>query len=354
MSYYDVLGPLIRLLPPEHAHGAALHALQLGLVPSEPERDTPSLATTLAGLPLANPVGLAAGFDKDAVAVGPLLARGFGFVEVGTVTPHAQKGNPRPRLFRLVEDRAVINRMGFNNAGAIAMGERLTQLPPRGQRRGLVGVNLGKWKNSVDPIADYVEGVRTLGLLADYLVINVSSPNTPGLRALQGKTELEALATAAMQARTEVFASSPPPLFIKIAPDLTDEALADVVAVAQAARVEGLIVTNTTLARPDGLQSRARGESGGLSGRPLRELSLRVLREVARVARGSLVLVGVGGIESGADAYARIRAGAQAVQLYSALIYAGLPLVTRIKVELAALLARDGLARVSDAVGLDL
>jgi dihydroorotate dehydrogenase len=311
------------------------------------------LRQTVLGLTFVNPIGLAAGFDKNGAVVRPMLDLGFGFVEVGTVTPLPQPGNPRPRLFRLTGDRAVINRMGFNNEGAAAMAARLQARVSRGPgaARGILGINLGKNKEQADAAADYVAGVAALGALAEYLVINVSSPNTPGLRALQERTRLEELIARVLAARDAL--ARRPPLLLKIAPDLLEEERADIAAVALDSGLDGLVVSNTTVARPAGLDPRHAGEAGGLSGKPLFEASTAVLRDMYRRTEGRLPIIGVGGIASGADAYAKIRAGASLVQLYSALVFEGPGLVRRIKNELAALLMRDGFASVGAAVGVD-
>lgn len=345
---------LLRLLPPETAHRLTIRALAAGLVPAERAADDPILATRVWNLDLPNPIGLAAGFDKNAEAFAATLRLGFGFVEIGSVTPRPQPGNPRPRLFRLTEDRAVINRLGFNNDGLPPVATRLRRRPPPGApRRGIVGANLGKNRDSVDAAADYAAGAEALAPLADYLVVNVSSPNTPGLRALQGRAPLARLIEAVLAARHRTTPTRPPPLLLKIAPDLTDEDKRDIAEVALTAPVDGLIVSNTTIARPAGLRGRHAGEAGGLSGRPLFKPSTAVLADMYRLTGGRLPLVGVGGVASGADAYAKIRAGASLVQLYTALIYAGPGLVRRIARELAACLRADGFAGVADAVGAD-
>jgi dihydroorotate dehydrogenase len=336
---YPLLRPLIFAFDAERAHRLTLAALKLAPARTPPEPD-PVLATTVAGLGFPNPIGLAAGFDKDAEVFAPLLGLGFGFVEVGTLTPRPQAGNPKPRLFRLADDRAVINRMGFNNAGQSAARARLER---RGA--GVVGVNIGVNKDSSDRIADYAEGVRAMAGVADYLTINVSSPNTPGLRALQDAAALEALLEAAREARGE----SGPPLFLKVAPDLEPDGI-DAVARVAAGRVDALIVANTTLSRPP-LRSRLAGEAGGLSGAPLKALALERLRDFRRATGGEMPLIAAGGIARGADAYERIRAGASLVQLYTALVYQGPGLARRIARELKALLERDGFARLDEAVG---
>jgi dihydroorotate dehydrogenase len=338
----------LRLLPPEEAHRASLWLLRRGLAPHARGTDPASLRSQVFGLDFPNPIGLAAGFDKNAEAFAPALDLGFGFVEVGAVTPRPQRGNPKPRLFRLPEDLALINRLGFNNEGLAAVESRLKG---RERSRGLVGVNLGKNKDNADATSDYRVGTRALAPLVDFLVVNVSSPNTPGLRALQKKSELTALLAAVEEARAG--AVSPPPLLLKIAPDLSEADLADVAEVALARKLDGLVCGNTTLTRPTGLQSRNRAEAGGLSGPPLFPLALRLVREMHRATLGGIPIVGVGGISSGTDAYAMIRAGASLIQLYTALVYEGPGLVGRIKSELAALLARDGFAHVADAVGAE-
>jgi dihydroorotate dehydrogenase len=343
----DAASRLLRLLPAETAHRASLR-----LLAAAPRAwlcaggaDDPILASRLFGLDFPNPLGLAAGYDKNAEAFGPALALGFGFVEIGSVTPRPQPGNPRPRLFRLGEDRAVINRMGFNNDGLDAIAARLA----RRQGHGIVGANLGKNKDSADAAADYVAGVRALGPLADYLVINVSSPNTPGLRALQGREPLAALIAAVRAARN----GNRPPVLLKIAPDLTESDKQDIAEVALSSGLDGLIVSNTTIARPDSLRSAAKGEAGGLSGRPLFAPSTALLADMYRLTKGKLPLIGVGGIASAEDAYAKIRAGASLLQIYTALVYEGAGLIGRIKAGLARKLRADGFTSLAQAVGAD-
>ena len=332
-------------LDPEDAHSLAIGALQLGLGPWAPP-DDPILKTEIAGLQLPNPIGLATGFDKNAQVFAPMLRAGFGFVECGTVTPLPQAGNPRPRLFRLTEDRAVINRMGFNNAGLQAFAARLAR---RGA--GVVGANIGANKNSEDRIGDYVIGLTRLWGQPSYFTINISSPNTPGLRALQTRAALDELLGRLNTAAADLPASGAVPWFLKVAPDLDDgevEAIAESVVTGGLA---GVIVSNTTLARPS-LRSRWANEAGGLSGGPLMALSTEVLRRFHAAAAGRFVLIGAGGVASGADAYAKLRAGASAVQLYSALVFEGPGLVTRIRRDLAARLRADGFASVAGAVGV--
>lgn len=338
----------LRLLPPETAHRAALAGLRAGLGPRARADEHPSLRTKIAGLDLPNPIGLAAGFDKDAVAPDALLAAGFGFVECGTVTPRPQAGNPRPRLFRLSEDGAVINRMGFNNAGLERFGARLAARKPR----GIIGANVGANKDSEDRAGDYVIGLSRVWPHASYVTINISSPNTPGLRGLQERGALEDLLGRVNEARaTAGAAHGPRPLFLKVAPDLDEAAIADIAEIAVAAKIDALIVSNTTIDRPASLQGAARGETGGLSGRPLFEKSTRILREFSDALSGRTALIGAGGVDSGAAALAKIRAGASAVQLYTALAYAGPGLVRAIARDLADALAAEGFASVADAVG---
>jgi dihydroorotate dehydrogenase len=335
----------MRLLPPETAHEATLRALQLGLGPHA-GADDPILRTSVAGVVLPNPVGVAAGFDKDARAPDALLAAGFGFAECGSITPRPQAGNPKPRLFRLTEDRAVINRMGFNNQGHAAARARLAR---RTGRPGAVGVNLGANKDSADRVADYVAGLEAFHGLAAYFTINVSSPNTPGLRDLQGEQALRELLAAVRDARLRL--EETVPVFLKIAPDIADDDAPRIVEAARSHGVDGLIVSNTTIARPDSLHSAHAREAGGLSGAPLRERATDVLRLARQASGPDFTLIGVGGIGSADDAYARIRAGANAVQLYTALVYEGPGLVRRIKHGLAQRLRADGFATAAEAVG---
>ncbi len=339
---FRTLRPLIFALDPETAHLATLAALRTGLIPAAPA-DDPILATKCAGLSLPNPIGLAAGFDKDVLVPDAMLKLGFGFVECGSVTPRPQAGNPKPRLFRLVEDAAVINRMGFNNQG---LEHAVVRLKARAGRAGVVGINLGANKDSDDRSADYAIGVRAAAALASYVTVNISSPNTPGLRALQDGAALSDLIAQVIAARGAIGV----PIFVKVAPDLENTDFTMISRAAIEGGIDGLIVSNTTITRPV-LRSKHAAETGGLSGAPLRALAMTALQGFAAATGGQLPLIAAGGIASGADAYARIRAGASAVQLYSALVYEGPGLVERIKADLAALLQRDGFASVADAVG---
>jgi dihydroorotate dehydrogenase len=348
----DLAARALRVLDPEDAHNAAIKGLKAGFGPREEGLDDPCLAVELKGLQLKTCIGLAAGFDKNAEAPDAMLAAGFGFVECGTVTPLPQEGNPRPRLFRLAEDSAVINRMGFNNQGLEAFAARLAA---RRGRPGVVGANIGANKDSPDRIGDYVEGLRRLWRLADYFTINISSPNTPGLRDLQSGPALDELLERVAKARNDVEMSDPllraRPMFLKVAPDLNDMQIIAICDAVARHGFDGVIAGNTTLSRPEGLRSPFKGEAGGLSGAPLTALSTRVVGDFHACAAGRFPIIGAGGVGSGADAYAKIRAGACAVQLYSALVYRGPGLIGRIKRDLAARIRADGFVSVVEAVG---
>ncbi len=335
---------VLRRFDPETAHGLALHALKLGAAPAPGVISSDRLRTSVAGLNLTNPIGLAAGFDKNATALSGLSRAGFGFLEVGATTPRPQPGNPRPRLFRLTEDAGVINRFGFNNDGMEAMATRLSTRP----RDAVIGLNLGANKDSADRAGDFAQVLARCGADLDFATVNVSSPNTERLRELQGKDALAALLAGVMAAREALDRKIP--VFLKIAPDLDPDGLKDVAEVAMASGMSGIIATNTTLSR-DGLSSPHAGEGGGLSGQPLFDRSTRILAQLSKLTSGDLPLIGVGGVGSAEQAYAKIRAGASAVQLYSALAYGGLSLVQEIAEGLDRLLARDGFANVSEAVG---
>ncbi|XP_058090269.1 dihydroorotate dehydrogenase (quinone), mitochondrial isoform X2 [Magnolia sinica] len=366
-SATKLVNPFFSFLDPEVAHQLAVSAAARGWVPREKRPDSPLLGLEVWGRKFSNPVGLAAGFDKNAEAVEGLLGLGFGFVEVGSVTPIPQEGNPKPRIFRLREEGAIINRCGFNSEGIVVVAKRLGA--QHGKRKlddsssssfatndevkhggkagpGILGVNLGKNKTSEDASADYVQGVHTLSQFADYLVINVSSPNTPGLRKLQGRKQLKDLVKKVQAARDEMqwAEDGPPPLLVKIAPDLSKQDLEDIAA----------IISNTTISRPDpASRNPLANESGGLSGKPLFGLSTNVLRDMYVLTRGKIPLIGCGGVSSGEDAYKKIRAGATLVQLYTAFAYGGPALIPRIKAELAECLERDGYKSIQEAVGAD-
>jgi dihydroorotate dehydrogenase len=348
---YRLVRPWLHMLDPEHAHHAAIWAIRHGLAGAVSAADDPLLATRVWDLAFANPIGLAAGFDKDAEVVDAMLALGFGFVEAGTVTPLPQPGNPKPRLFRLDEDAGVINRFGFNSKGLASFVGKLKAR----ERRGIVGANVGKNRDAADAVADYVSGIEAVCGFADYLVCNVSSPNTPGLRGLQGRAEIEDLLQHALDARRRATPLSGrlPPLLAKVGPDLNLPQISDIAEVAVATQVDGLIVGNTTVDRPPGLQSPHAQETGGLSGAPLMTKATACLAEMYRCVGGRLPIIGCGGVASGADAYKKIRAGAALVQLYSALVFHGPQLVGSIKRELAACLRKDGFKSVAEAVGAD-
>ncbi|VVA23216.1 PREDICTED: dihydroorotate [Prunus dulcis] len=376
-SATKLVNPFFALLDPEVAHRLGVSAAARGWVPREKRPDPSNLGLDVWGRKFSNPVGLAAGFDKNAEAVDGLLGLGFGFVEIGSVTPVPQEGNPKPRIFRLREEGAIINRCGFNSEGIVAVAKRLgaqhgkrkldettstssssgEEVKPGGKAGpGILGVNLGKNKTSEDASSDYVQGVHTLSQYADYLVINVSSPNTPGLRMLQGRKQLKDLVKRVQAARDEMQwgEEGPPPLLVKIAPDLSKEDLEDIAAVALALRLDGLVISNTTVSRPDPVSTNpVASEAGGLSGKPLFNISTSLLKDMYNLTRGKVPLIGCGGISSGEDAYKKIRAGASLVQLYTAFAYGGPALIPQIKAELSECLERDGFKSVSEAVGAD-
>ncbi len=343
----DLALPVLRALPPEAAHRASLWALK-ALPRRAVAADPPALAVKPWDRIFPNPVGLAAGYDKHAETVDALFGFGFGFVEIGTVTPLPQPGNPKPRLFRLPEDGAAINRLGFNSQGIDVVARRLAG---RDRSRGILGVNIGRNKDTADPVVDYERGVAALAPYADYLAVNVSSPNTPGLRDMQRKTVLPEFIARLQLARAKATPRRPPPLLLKIAPDLEPQARNEIAEIALFSGLDGLIVSNSTVARPVSLRSRHARETGGLTGKPLFGPSTALLAEMYHLTGGRLPLIGVGGIASGEDAYAKIRAGATLVQLYTALIYEGPGLVERIKADLVRLLARDGFKSIGEAVG---
>ena len=366
MGLRDQIGlRALRLLEPERAHRATVRALKAGLGPRSRASNDPRLATSVGGLVLPNPVGLAAGFDKNAEVPRAMLRAGFGFVECGTVTPRPQQGNPQPRLFRLTEDEAVINRMGFNNEGLEPFAKRLVREVLRNEA-GVIGANLGANKDSPDRVGDYVLGLKRLWGLCSYFTVNISSPNTPGLRSLQDETALDELLSRVAEAKAERVALDGDdfepgalmypegyPLFLKVAPDLAEDEPARIVEQVLKAGFDGIIVSNTTLSR-DGLASTHRDETGGMSGRPLFERSTKILRDFARASKGRVPLIGVGGIASAEDAYAKIKSGASAVQVYSALVYQGTALVERINTGLLELLERDGHAGLVEAIGTEI
>jgi len=344
VSLYPLIRPFAFALDPERAHAATIAALRIAPKRRPPEFPA-SLMSTVAGLDFPTPVGLAAGFDKNAEEPEQMLGLGFGFVEVGTITPQPQRGNPRPRMFRLGEDRAVINRLGFNNRGHAAAWLRLRECR---HLRGVIGVNIGANKDSADRIADYVAGVQAMSEVARYLTINISSPNTPGLRQLQDEGALRALLSAVSEARDR----NGPPIFLKVAPDLGEGEPDQIVRVAIQHGMDAIIVSNTTVSRP-ALKSKHRDEAGGLSGAPLKPLALKALSDFRSASGGQIPLIGVGGIASADDAWERIRAGASLVQLYTAMVYEGPGIARRIALGLAARLKREGLANISELIGTE-
>jgi dihydroorotate dehydrogenase len=348
---YRLIRPLLFALDAERAHHLSIAALRFMPTPPPLARD-PMLETTVAGIRFPNPVGLAAGYDKDGRIAHKMHGLGFGFAELGTLTPLAQPGNPQPRLFRLVEDRAVINRFGFNNGGQGAAADRIARYRlPVGEGGPVIGINIGANKDATAAgrgIADYVTGIQVMAPLADYLTVNISSPNTPGLRALQGRAALDDLLGAVMGAR----GTGTTPIFLKVAPDLEPADMDDIAAACLDYAVDALIVSNTTVTRP-ALRSVHGGEAGGLSGAPLTDLAHQRLKDFRRLLGDRLPLIGVGGIASAEQAYARIRAGASLVQLYSALVYEGPYLAKRINAGLKALMRRDGVTHIADLVGVD-
>jgi dihydroorotate dehydrogenase len=352
MDLYPLARPLLRCIDPETAHRLTIRALKLGLVPAAAKGDDPILATRVFGISLQNPIGLAAGFDKDAEVVDAMLALGYGFVEAGTVTPQPQPGNSGKRLFRLDEDEAVINRLGFNSRGLAAFAAKLAERRRNGSA-GIVGANVGKNRETVDAAADYAAGIEAVCGLADYLVVNLSSPNTPGLRALQARQQIEEVLVRVLEARRRSARGSTTPLLAKVGPDLGDHEMRDISEIALKTGIDGLIVGNTTVDRPPHLRSADRTAQGGLSGKPLMAPSTACLSTMYRYTNGQVPIIGCGGVASGADAYAKIRAGASLVQLYSAMVFQGPGLVGRIKRDLAARLRADGFSSVAEAVGAD-
>lgn len=348
MCIYKLIRPLIFSLDAETAHNMSIAALKYGLVQLPRRKEYQQLQSTILGMNFPNPVGMAAGFDKNGEVIAPLLERGFGFVEVGTCTPLPQPGNDKPRLFRLEEDEAVINRFGFNNRGAEPFVKNLIKRP----KNGIVGANIGKNKITEDAVSDYLIMLEKVYGHSDYITVNISSPNTPGLRDLQGKEELDKLLGAIMGKRKEM-AGKTIPIFLKISPDTSNHQRADIAEMVDKHKVDGLIVSNTTTSGKDGLQSQYSAEAGGLSGRPLFHNSTEALRELYKLTMGKTPIIGVGGIFSGDDAYAKIKAGASLVQVYSALVYEGFGLITQISKRLCELLKRDGLKNISEAVGID-
>ncbi|MEE2745766.1 MAG: quinone-dependent dihydroorotate dehydrogenase [Pseudomonadota bacterium] len=348
--YKYLVKPFLYRMDAEKAHNLSLQLLKFGFVPSIKQFSKPELAQDLWGMRFENPIGLAAGFDKNAIAVGGLNRLGFGFIELGTVTPKPQAGNARPRIFRLSEDEGVINRLGFNNHGLETFKTRLSKFRSD-QLNTIIGVNIGKNRDSSDPIADYVECMRKCYSVSDYIVLNISSPNTPGLRNLQTKSSLEELLSAVFEENSP--AQQKTPILLKISPDLSENEIVEVAEAAKHFKVRGLIATNTTTSRSKHLGSKNKTEKGGLSGRPLFRLSTQVLKLLYRHTDGRIPIIGVGGVRCGKDAYSKIRSGASLIQIYTAMIYQGPYVAHKIACELSSLLKKDGLANVKDAVGID-
>ena len=354
MDLYRGLKPLLFQIDPENAHNMGLKALKLGMVPPVPALSDPALEVRLWGLKFPNPVGLSAGFDKNAEIIGPAFKLRFGFVEAGTVTPRPQVGNPRPRVFRDPQNEAVINRMGFPNGGVDGFKRNLEKFLAQTQRpAGVIGLNIGMNKDQTEPAKDYAALIRMLAPMADYLTVNISSPNTPGLRDLQKREPLTALLEALMEERAKTCKGNLPPLLVKLAPDLNAEQQAELAETLMDCKVDGVVLTNTTLDRPDSLPANFRDEKGGLSGKPLKEKSTALIRNFYKLTNGKLPIIGVGGISSGADAYEKIKAGASLVQLYTALVFQGPMVAYSINTALCDLLKQDGYASIAEAVGAD-
>ncbi|MCB1721394.1 MAG: quinone-dependent dihydroorotate dehydrogenase [Alphaproteobacteria bacterium] len=354
VDLYKLVRPFVFLMAPEQAHKAMIHALKAGLVPSAPKIDAPELEQTLWGLKFPNPVGLAAGFDKNAEVIGPAFKLGFGSVEVGTVTPRPQHGNPKPRIFRDPSTQAVINRMGFPNAGMNAFKANLEKfLSQKDRPRGVVGLNIGMNKSQTEPAKDYSTLIRMLGPMADYMVINISSPNTPGLRDLQSREPLLELLAIIKEERHKACGEHPPPVLVKLAPDLDEGQQEELAQVALEAEIDGVILTNTTLERPAGLPGDFAAEKGGLSGQPLGDKSTGIVRNFYRLTKGKIPIIGAGGVGNAAQAYEKIKAVASLVQLYSALVFRGPYVANSINCGLLAMLKADGFENIASAVGAD-
>jgi dihydroorotate dehydrogenase len=352
IDLYKLARPLLFQTDAEDAHGLTIRAMKAGLIPPCPAVIDPALEQTLWGLKFPNPVGMAAGFDKGAEVIGPVLGLGFGFTEVGTVTPKPQAGNERPRVFRDPAHEAVINRMGFPGAGVHSFKRNLEKfLSAKHKYKGVVGINIGMNKAQTEPAKDYAALIRMLAPLADYLTINISSPNTPGLRDLQSPEPLKELLGAVLEERKKACGAYPPPILLKLAPDLSEAQQADIAQVVLETKIDGLILGNTTLSRPDYLPETFRSQKGGLSGQPLTELSTRVIHNFYALTQGQIPIIGVGGVSTGAQAYDKIKAGANLVQLYSALVFKGPTVASTINQELLRLLKADGYTHLSQALG---
>ena len=348
----NLITNLIKFFPPEFAHYLTINLLKLSFIHKH-QSDNPILNQHLLGLDFLNPIGLAAGFDKNAEVINPMLNLGFGFIEVGTITPKFQRGNLKPRIFRLKEDEAIINYLGFNNKGTERALEKLNKLDLSNLRNGVVGINIGQNKDSTDVIDDYCYCLQKLGPLGHYITINISSPNTPGLRELQLRGKIEVLVKALQKKQDELDKLNKKPIFFKISPDLNDEQLRDIALMALANNIAGLIISNTTIERPKNLLSKNKNEIGGLSGRPLFVKSTLSLKKIYSLTNGQILLIGVGGVSNGNECYEKIKSGANLIQLYTALIFQGPKLITKIKNELVDLMKTDGFRTIKEVVGKD-
>lgn len=354
MSFYNLAKPFLMRLDPEKAHNMTLKALKAGVFPMCPQLSLPMLEQTLWGLKFPNPLGLAAGFDKNAEVIGPMLRMGFGYVEAGTVTPKPQEGNPKPRVFRDPDHNAVINRMGFPNRGATVFKDNLTKfLDKKPRPTGIIGINIGMNKTQEEPVKDYVALIRSLGPMADYFTINISSPNTPGLRDLQKRGPLLELLDGVKEARAKACGDHPPPVLVKFAPDLDEAQCTEMAKTALEAEIDGLVLGNTTLARPEFLNQKFSNENGGLSGQPLTQKSTDMIARFYQLTEGKLPIIGVGGVSSAQDAYDKIKAGASLIQIYSGLVFHGPALIPSILTGLNEYMQRDGYASLQDVIGVN-
>ena len=347
---FDIPIKILKFLPPELAHSFSIQALKYLNLKYDNIND-PILSQHILGLDFPNPIGLAAGFDKNAEVISSMFSLGFGFIEVGTITPLPQNGNPKPRVFRLEEDKGIINSLGFNNKGILKAKKNLIKFKSSSNKNRIVGVNLGINKNSTDSINDYLFGIESFCNLANYITINISSPNTVGLRDLQLRGKIENLIKQVVLKRENIDSLTKIPIFIKISPDLNDDQLRDIALISLANNIDGLIITNTTINRPNNLLSKNKNFKGGLSGKPLFQASNKILKKMYNLTNGQIILIGVGGISSGSDCYEKIKSGASLIQLYSALTFSGPSLISKIKKELVDLIKTDGYKNISDLIG---
>ena len=347
---FDIPIKILKFLPPELAHSFSIKALKYFNLKYDNIND-PILSQHILGLDFPNPIGLAAGFDKNAEVISSMFSLGFGFIEVGTITPLPQNGNPKPRVFRLEEDKGIINSLGFNNKGILKVKKNLIKFKNSSNKNRIVGVNLGINKNSTDSINDYLFGIESFCNLANYITINISSPNTVGLRDLQLRGKIENLIKQVVLKREKIDSLTKIPIFIKISPDLNDDQLRDIALISLANNIDGLIITNTTINRPNNLLSKNKNFKGGLSGKPLFQASNKILKKMYNLTNGQIILIGVGGISSGSDCYEKIKSGASLIQLYSALTFSGPSLISKIKKELVDLIKTDGYKNISDLIG---